>query len=443
MDSKFQIIKILFPNDELRHLYEAPLLSGGLKVSWGSSVEELISSSEPKTKCVVVDLDCLKKPIDTELELVRTNFSESEIIGISESDSAEIALKCMRAGFGDFLLKPVSPEELLWSINKSLQRQKILKRLRRPKYEFIRTITRISSATTSSLLRFYVLEYLIKCTKSKEAFWIEITSKTPVICSVPKNADLSYLSKYDLKNINDPLFFKEENGKLFRLYFPCFDKRNGGILLTGLSEKLSNQKLNEIRLIVDHAEMCLVDLQKYDEIKQQNFIDDLTGLYNSRYLGFALNRAISVYNNTNKPFAVLFIDVDHFKNINDNHGHIIGSSFLITIGKTIRNAVRHHDLVFRYGGDEFIVLLQNSNQNKAYAIAERIRKRVERKLFVFGQIEISTTVSIGIAVYPEHTKEREKLLKLADKAMYEAKNISRNSVYMALTEYEKPLSPST
>jgi diguanylate cyclase (GGDEF)-like protein len=110
---------------------------------------------------------------------------------------------------------------------------------------------------------------------------------------------------------------------------------------------------------------------------------------------------------------------------------LIGSEFLIAIGKTIKNSVRNIDPVFRYGGDEFVVILQDTPLEGATEIAERLRKHIERRLFIIKGQKLQTTVSIGVAVYPEHANEREALLRLADEAMYQAKRRTRNAVSLA------------
>jgi diguanylate cyclase (GGDEF)-like protein len=167
------------------------------------------------------------------------------------------------------------------------------------------------------------------------------------------------------------------------------------------------------------------------QFKKQTFLDDLTGLYNSRYLKYAITNSILRCKKPNDKFSVLFIDVDHFKMINDKNGHLVGSEFLVAIGRTIRNAIRNLDPVFRYGGDEFVVLLNDMGTNAAKEIAERIRKNIERRVFVIQGVRLQATVSIGVACFPEHASEKDSLLKLADEAMYSAKKDSRNAVHLA------------
>src|SRR5690606_4744196 len=104
-----------------------------------------------------------------------------------------------------------------------------------------------------------------------------------------------------------------------------------------------------------------------------------SGLFNARYLKFCLPRHVEKSRTSGTPFSVLFIDVDHFKSINDSHGHLVGSDFLVAIARTIKHTVRGADPVFRYGGDEFVVILESMAAEGATEIAERIRRHVERR----------------------------------------------------------------
>jgi len=196
-------------------------------------------------------------------------------------------------------------------------------------------------------------------------------------------------------------------------------------------EHVSTKRLASTQMLLDHSETCLFNVHKLKELKQQTFIDDLTGLYNARFLKYAVTNAIRNCKDPHQSFSVLFIDVDHFKGINDKYGHLVGSEFLIAIAKTVKNSVRSIDIAFRYGGDEFVVILTGTNTEGAREIAERLRKNIEMRIFAIQGKRLRTTVSIGLATYPKHADEREQLLKLADDAMYEAKRVSRNKVYLA------------
>jgi diguanylate cyclase (GGDEF)-like protein len=156
--------------------------------------------------------------------------------------------------------------------------------------------------------------------------------------------------------------------------------------------------------------------------------DSLTGLFNRRNL-FDLGRIeISRAERFNRPFSVLILDIDHFKRINDNHGHPAGDIVLQEIARLCREAVRDIDLVGRYGGEEFIILMPETDLLTATKVAERMRERIEQSLIPLdGRFE-TITVSIGVAVKDENTAELETLIARADQAMYIAKHRGRNRV---------------
>ena len=165
--------------------------------------------------------------------------------------------------------------------------------------------------------------------------------------------------------------------------------------------------------------------------RSETYLDELTGLYNQRYLPMALEHEIARAEREKQSFTLLFLDVDFFKKVNDGRGHWTGSKLLIELGKVLRTQVRAYDYCFRYGGDEFIVLLGNVDAPVAVHVAERIRKAVETNPFRVEEHEINLTVSIGLASYPTHAKSSVGLIQIADEAMYNGKRKSRNIVFVA------------
>lgn len=167
------------------------------------------------------------------------------------------------------------------------------------------------------------------------------------------------------------------------------------------------------------------------DAKNESYIDELTGLYNQRYLPMALEHEIQRAKRENSPFTLLFLDIDYFKMVNDGRGHWVGSKLLMEIGKVLRDQVRSCDYTFRYGGDEFIVILGGSGLESSKNVAERIRKAVETKTFAVEGHNLNLTVSIGLASYPEHANSAPSLIQIADQAMYYGKRKSRNIVFVA------------
>ncbi|MFK8138642.1 MAG: GGDEF domain-containing protein [Bdellovibrionales bacterium] len=173
------------------------------------------------------------------------------------------------------------------------------------------------------------------------------------------------------------------------------------------------------------------ELRQSAETLLQSYIDDVTQLYNQRYLIPALDACVKDAERMNSPFSVLFIDVDHFKKVNDQHGHVIGSGILAGIGEILAVNIREEDFSFRYGGDEFIIILRDAETKHAEQIAERIRAQVEDKVFQLKGVDVQVTISIGIASFPIHAKKSIDIIQMADEAMYYGKNKSRNIVYVA------------
>ena len=183
-----------------------------------------------------------------------------------------------------------------------------------------------------------------------------------------------------------------------------------------------------ISLMTKHLQFAI----EHYSTREQSFIDDVTDLYNQRYLPMVLDKEIARATREKGTFAVLFLDIDYFKAVNDTCGHLVGSQILVEISEIIKDQIRTSDFAFRYGGDEFVVLLPQTDVDKAQVVAERIREAVEANGFSIEGVpaEIKLTVSIGLSGFPQHATTSEEIIQLADDAMYLAKNKSRNTVYV-------------
>ncbi len=173
-------------------------------------------------------------------------------------------------------------------------------------------------------------------------------------------------------------------------------------------------------------------ISMYENAERLTVTDDLTRLYNYRFLMQFLEAEVKRCLRYKKKVSLLFIDVDGFKRINDTFGHLVGSHALAEMGQVFRRILRETDIVGRYGGDEFVIVLPETPLNGALIIAERIRKKVEDYEFTAKNLSIRLTVSLGVANCPKHTLTAEGLIKKADAAMYRAKELSKNSIKVAV-----------
>lgn len=185
-----------------------------------------------------------------------------------------------------------------------------------------------------------------------------------------------------------------------------------------------------LHFLIDQSALAFDNAARYATARNLVNIDELTGLYNYRYLDIALDREIKRSERYGSSLSIIFLDLDLFKNVNDTHGHLIGSKVLKEMGALLKRTTREVDIVFRYGGDEFTIILVETPMAAAASVAERIRKAVEAHDFLATEgIKIKLTACLGYACYPEDSKSKLELLELADQAMYHGKTSGKNMVY--------------
>ncbi|MDH4100798.1 MAG: sensor domain-containing diguanylate cyclase [Nitrospirota bacterium] len=182
--------------------------------------------------------------------------------------------------------------------------------------------------------------------------------------------------------------------------------------------------------LVDQAAIAIERGKIYQRMAEMVITDDLTKLFNLRYLNRTIDVEMERSRRYGTPLSVIFMDMDFFKEVNDAHGHLMGSKVLAEVARLLIGKLRSVDIVSRYGGDEFVVVLPQTNISAALMIAERLRKAVANNVFLAEEgISLKLSASFGVASFPEHAETREQILALADKAMYRAKNKTRNCVF--------------
>lgn len=179
--------------------------------------------------------------------------------------------------------------------------------------------------------------------------------------------------------------------------------------------------------------------QLLEKFREQSVTDGLTELYNQSHFFLLFKLQLERSKRYNTPFSIIIFDVDHFKNYNDSNGHIAGSEALRKVGQLMRSVFRSSDILAKYGGDEFVVILPNSDKIGAFLGADRIRETVENEHFEGGKTQPlgKVSLSLGIAAYPEHGSTTEEILENADKALYFAKETGRNKAVIYSEDLEE------
>ena len=187
-----------------------------------------------------------------------------------------------------------------------------------------------------------------------------------------------------------------------------------------------------LKSLADYAAIALENARYVQRIHELTITDDCTALFNARHLNFVLDTEIYRSNRYGYEFSIVFIDLDHFKQVNDAYGHLVGSKLLWMIGDSIKGHLRMIDYAFRYGGDEFVVLLPQTSKENALMVVRRVRDLLtNRVFFVEEKMNIKVTASFGVASFPVDGRTRKELLRKADEAMYIVKNSTRNNIALS------------
>lgn len=205
-----------------------------------------------------------------------------------------------------------------------------------------------------------------------------------------------------------------------------------GLLHLGRHTPLTARQERLAQTTAETLASALVNLRLRDTLKQQSIRDGLTDLFNRRYLEETFEREVRRAQRHKLPMGLIMLDVDHFKRVNDNHGHEVGDLLLQSLGRLLKTSVRGEDMACRYGGEEFALLLPGADLRQTATRAEHIRQAVEDlKVMYQGHPLGKITVSMGVGAYPTHGTDLGQLLRSADFALYAAKREGRNRVKLA------------
>lgn len=200
-----------------------------------------------------------------------------------------------------------------------------------------------------------------------------------------------------------------------------------GVIILVSTSAFSSNAVNKLSIFSQEISLAFRNAITHNQMQLLAALDALTGLYNRRFGALRIQEEFSRAIRANTPLSILIFDIDHFKNVNDTYGHLVGDKVLVSIAKIALSSIREGDVLVRYGGEEFLCVLPGANQGDAHIIAERIRIIVMNNVVKHAEQDIRVTLSIGVASYPHNNiSDSDQLIKLADDAMYIAKNTGRN-----------------
>ena len=209
-------------------------------------------------------------------------------------------------------------------------------------------------------------------------------------------------------------------------------KMLGIIQLMNVDMQVYNRNEILLQTLADYAAIAIENARAVSRIQELIVTDDCTGLYNARQLFTALSEEVHRSERFGYEFSLLFLDLDHFKRVNDQHGHLIGSKLLGQFGQALRENLRLVDAAFRYGGDEFAILLPQTSKDAALLVARRLMGVFQARHWLAGEApDIFLHASVGIASYPEDATTPQAIVHRADEMMYQVKQAGRNNIAVA------------
>jgi diguanylate cyclase (GGDEF)-like protein len=218
----------------------------------------------------------------------------------------------------------------------------------------------------------------------------------------------------------------------------CFPLRSGSRVLGVIQlvnvdmDHFGDQEIYFLQSLCDYAAIAIENARAVEKIQELTITDDCTGLFNARHLYKTLETEVYRSARFGYEFTVLFIDLDHFKYVNDTHGHLVGSKLLAEVGYLVKAHLRLIDYAFRYGGDEFVVLLPQTGKDAGLVVAKRLRDNLRAGLFCRAEgLNLNVRASIGLATYPQDAKTPHDIIRQADEMMYLVKNTTRDNIGIA------------
>lgn len=459
--------KILIVEDDsfFRQIFSDLLKEEGYEVdtasSGGGAMDQLSSGRDYHV--VITDLMLPDVSGLDVLSQVKEQDPTIDVIVVTGHANMETAIFALKHGARDYLVKPINPEELKHSVSLCVEQRRLLDENQELKKQI--NLFQVSQAIANCQEQ----ERACKLIFDSLAKEVGVSRGVGFFCGDGDNLALREIRGFSDEEggvigtaiLADLNVAAGAEGSFFLLNrFPVTAEVTRLAGADGLKEALTlfirsknavqgvvslfnepgrnlpgDFNFRNIHFLLEQASLALENASRYTKAKNLLNIDELTGLYNYRYLEITLDREIRRAERYGACLSVLFIDIDFFKEVNDRHGHLVGSRILGDVGALLKSSVREEDTVIRYGGDEYTIILVETGVDGAAAVAERIRRTIEQYVFMADEgLNIRLTASLGCATYPDHAQVKGDLLEMADQAMYRGKALGKNMVYFCSQE---------
>lgn len=425
----------------------------------GSGVEGLALLVRHSVNLVLIDLGLPDMPGLEVLDRVKAERPFAEAIVLTGNATLDSAIEATNRGAFSYLIKPCEIEPLLLQIRRAIEKQQTLETITRDRLELqkanteLRALYKVSQAIGKTIDLEGLLSEVLHAMVETEVFDFEI--KGAIFLAEEETMRLaSYISLTETEVepcreirpgeclcgqalatgeivISNNSHIDGRHRKCSPAVHPHghiivpLKSANGTVGLLNLyiepETEISDEMLNLLSSIASQMGVAINNARLYEETKTFSLQDSLTGLANRRFMEIQLNKSLEMAKRYQEALSVIMLDIDFFKDYNDAYGHLEGDKLLIRLADILRREVRKADYVFRYGGEEFLIILPETDPGMAWDAAERLRRAVE----VEGE---GVTISLGIASLSELLGDKRQLIDAADNALYRAKQNGRNRV---------------
>lgn len=358
-----------------------------------------------------------------------------EVILISRLDDADTAVTALHRGATDYVTKPLSSDRLRLAVMRALEKRRLAAENVRLKRDLA------LSGAGQRLLEMLDLHQLaergidVMCSFTGAAAAL-LRGQDGILAyrgMAPEEvAAIGRQRTHGLRDLNfvpeaiDPDLGRFEDG----LSIDLGEHRR--LVLLRIGGVFSHHAEEDALFLGRHLASAYKNAVRFTTADRKARRDPLTGLLNARAFEEAVHHQVLRSQVHGRPFAVVFLDLDHFKSVNDQHGHLDGSRLLVELSRVLVRSLREGATVARYGGDEFVILLPGLDTYAARRVAERLRQTIASHAFLTREgLHLALTICLGVAAYPEVATSAQALLDMADKAMYLGKSASRNAVHVA------------